>query len=277
MARKLGLALGGGGARGLAHIGVLKVLEEEGLAADFVAGTSVGSLIGALYCCGYGWRELQELASTTDWSDLVTFTVPRLGLVNARKLERLVDRLVGGRTVEQLPIPFRAVAVDITAGEEVVLDRGPVSRAVRASASIPGIFEPTPWEGRLLVDGGLLDNVPSAVARDMGAQVVLAVNLSGERVKSRPPENILDVVLYSLEVLIHGQGLKGTAAADVRVVPDLEGFSYRNLGRWKEMVERGELAMRAALPALRRRLRQGLRLGHRRGLGQGLRRGLGRR
>jgi NTE family protein len=273
MGPKLGLALGGGGARGLAHIGVLKVLEEEGLVADFVAGTSVGSLIGALYCCGYGWRELQELASTTDWSDLVTFTVPRLGLVNARKLERLVDRLVGGRTVEQLPIPFRAVAVDITAGEEVVLDRGPVSQAVRASASIPGIFEPTPWEGRLLVDGGLLDNVPSAVAREMGAQVVLAVNLSGERVKSRPPENILDVVIYSLEVLIHGQSLKGTAAADVRVVPDLEGFSYRNLGRWKEMMERGELAMRTALPALRRRLRQGHRLGQRQGQRRGQRRG----
>jgi NTE family protein len=257
MARKLGLALGGGGARGLAHIGVLKVLEEESLAAEFVAGTSVGSLIGALYCCGYSWHQLYELAHTTDWGDLVTFTVPRLGLVNARKLERLVDRLAGGRRLEELPVPFRAVAVDVTAGEEVVLAEGPVSRAVRASASIPGIFEPTAWEGRLLVDGGLLDNVPSEVVRDMGAEVVLAVNLSGERAKSRPPENILDVMLYSMEVLIHGQGLKGTAAADEPVVPDLEGFSYRNLGRLKEMVERGEQAMRAALPLLRRRLHRG--------------------
>jgi NTE family protein len=243
---------------------VLKVLEEEGITADFVAGTSVGSLIGALYCCGYTWKQLHELARSTDWSDLVTFTVPRLGLVNARKLERLVARLTGGRRLEELPIPFRAVAVDITAGEEVVLAEGPVSRAVRASASIPGIFEPTPWEGRLLVDGGLLDNVPSLVVREMGAEVVLAVNLSGEQVKSRPPENILDVVLYSMEVLIHGQGLKGTAAADIPVVPDLEGFSYRNLGRLKEMVERGEKAMRAALPALRRRLRRGPLRGERR-------------
>jgi NTE family protein len=257
MARKLGLALGGGGARGLAHIGVLKVLEEEGLAAEFVAGTSVGSLIGALYCCGYTWRQLHELARSTNWHDLVNFEVPRLGLVDARKLERLVGRLAGGRAIEELPVPFRAVAVDITAGEEVVLAEGPVSRAVRASSSIPGIFEPTPWEGRLLVDGGLLDNVPSTVVRDMGAEVVLAVNLSGERAKSRPPENILDVMIYSLEVLIHGQGLKGTAAADVPVVPDLEGFSYRNLGRLEEMVERGEQAMREALPALRRRLQRG--------------------
>jgi NTE family protein len=256
MKRKLGLALGGGGARGLAHIGVLKVLEEEGLAAEFVAGTSVGSLIGALYCCGYTWQQLHELARSTDWSDLVTFTVPRLGLVNARKLERLVARLAGGRNLEDLPIPFRAVAVDITAGEVVVLAEGPVSRAVRASASIPGIFEPTRWEGRLLVDGGLMDNVPSDVVRDMGADVVLAVNLSGERAKSRPPENIVDVMIYSLEVLIYGQGQRGTAAADVPVVPDLAGFSYRNLGRLEEMVDRGEQAMRAALPALRRKLRR---------------------
>jgi len=252
--KRLGLALGGGGARGLAHIGVLKVLEEEGLKADFVAGTSVGSLIGALYCCGYAWRELYELARSTDWHDLVTITVPRLGLVNGRKLERLVARLTGGRTLERLPIPFRAVAVDIAAGEVVVLREGPVSRAVRASSSIPGIFEPVDWEGRLLVDGGLLDNVPSGVVREMGAEVVVAVNLSGERVKTRPPENILDMMFYSLEVLIHGQGQRGTAAADVPVVPDLSGFSYVSLGRLEEMVERGEAAMRAALPALRRRL-----------------------
>jgi NTE family protein len=148
------------------------------------------------------------------------------------------------------------VAVDITAGEVVVLAEGPVSRAVRASASIPGIFEPTRWEGRLLVDGGLMDNVPSDVVRDMGADVVLAVNLSGERAKSRPPENIVDVMIYSLEVLIYGQGQRGTAAADVPVVPDLAGFSYRNLGRLEEMVDRGEQAMRAALPALRRKLRR---------------------
>ncbi len=254
--KKLGLALGGGGARGLAHIGILKVLEEEGLRADFVAGTSVGSLIGALYCCGYGWRELADLARSIDWTDLIAFTVPRLGLVNARKLERLVERLTEKRTVEQLPVPFRAVAVDITSGEEVVLSSGPVSRAVRASASIPVIFEPARWEGRLLVDGGMLDNVPTGVVRDMGAEVVVAVNLSGEMSKSRPPENLADMVIYSLELLIHGQGQRGTAAADVPVVPDLAGFSYRSLAHREELIRRGETAMRAALPTLLRRLRR---------------------
>ena len=255
--RKLGLALGGGGARGLAHIGVLKVLEEENLRPDFVAGTSVGSLVGALHCCGYTWRQIHDVAASTNWNDLASVVVPRMGLVNTKKLERLVDRLVGGKSFEELSVPLRVVATDITRGEEVILAQGPVSRAVRASASIPGIFEPTRWEGRLLVDGGLLDNVPTGVVRDMGAKVVIAVNLSGERSATRPPENILDVMLYSLQVLIHGQSLRGTAAADVPVVPDLTGFSYSNLGRLEEMVERGEAAMRAALPALRRRLRHG--------------------
>lgn len=235
---------------------MLKVLEEAGLQADFVAGTSVGSLIGALYACGYGWRELHGLAATTDWKDLVSLKVPKLGLVEARKLERLVDRLTGGRRIEELPIPFRAVAVDITSGEEVVLSRGPLARAVRASASIPGIFEPARWEGRLLVDGGLLDDVPSGVVRDLGAEVVVGVDLNGERANSRPPKNLLDVLLYSFQVLVHGQGRRG-AAADVRVVPDLKGFSYRDLRRLEEMVRRGEAAMRAALPGLLRRLRRG--------------------
>lgn len=254
---KLGLALGGGGARGLAHIGVLKVLDETDLRPAFVAGTSVGSLVGALYCCGYTWRQIHDIAGSTNWGDLASVVVPRMGLVNTKKLERFVDRLIGGKSFEELAVPFRAVAVDITRGEEVVLSQGPVSRAVRASASIPGIFEPTPWEGRLLVDGGLLDNVPTGVVRDMGAQVVVAVNLSGERSASRPPENILDVMLFSLQVLIYGQSGRGTAEADVPVVPDLAGFSYRNLGRLEEMVERGEQAMRACLPALLRRLRRG--------------------
>jgi NTE family protein len=253
--KTLGLALGGGGARGLAHIGVLRVLEEEGLQADFVAGTSVGSLIGALYCCGYTWKQMKELASSTEWGDLVSIVVPRMGLINTGKLERLVARLVGGRSIEDLPIPFRALGVDITRGEEVVLARGSVSQAVRASSAIPGIFEPVRWEGLLVVDGGLLANVPTHVARAMGAQVVLAVDLAADRTKTRDPENILDVMLYSLSILIRGQSHRGAAAADVPLAPDLAGFSFRDLTRLEEMIGRGESAMRASLEALQRKLR----------------------
>jgi NTE family protein len=253
--KKLGLALGGGGARGMAHIGVLKALEEEDLSPDFVAGTSAGSLIGALHCCGYTWRQLHELARSTDWNDLVAITVPKMGLINTGKLERLIDRLAGGRSIEDLPVPFRAVATDITRGQEVVLEQGLVSRAVQASSAIPGIFEPVRWEGLLLVDGGLLDNVPVHVARAMGAEVVVAVDLAADRSKTRDPENILDVMLYSLSILIRGQSQRGTSAADVPVAPDLAGFSFRDLSRLEDMIERGEAAMRGTLETLRRKLR----------------------
>lgn len=253
--KTLGLVLGGGGARGMAHIGVLKVLEEAGLRPDFVAGTSAGSLIGALHCCGCTWRRLHELARSTDWGDLVAITVPRMGLINTSKLARLVDRLTGGRSIEELPIPFRAVAVDITRGQEVVLDHGPVSRAVQASSAIPGIFEPVRWEGLLLVDGGLLANVPTHVARAMGANVVAAVDLAADRGKTRDPENILDVMLCSLSILIRAQAQRGTADADVAVQPDLAGFSFRDLSRLEEMIERGEAAMASALEPLQRLLR----------------------
>jgi NTE family protein len=147
------------------------------------------------------------------------------------------------------------VATDITRGQEVVLERGPVSRAVQASSAIPGIFEPVRWEGLLLVDGGLLANVPAQVAKAMGAEVVVAVDLTADRSRNRDPENILDVMIYSLSILIHGQSQRGADAADVPVAPDLAGFSFRDLSRLEEMIDRGEAAMRAALPVLVRRLR----------------------
>lgn len=253
--KKLGLALGGGAARGLAHIGVLKVLDEERIPVSCVAGSSAGSLIGVLYCYGYGWREIRDLAREIDWTDLVTMTLPRMGLVNAQKLEGMVRRLIKGKRIEDLRIPFRAVAVDIARAEEVVLQEGPAARAVRASSSIPGIFEPTPWEGRLLVDGGIMNNVPADVARRMGADVVVGVNLSADLKKEKPPENLLDVVLYSLYIMIHGVAQEGLGKADLIVAPDLRGFGYHNLNRLDEMIDRGERAMLAQLGNLRRKLK----------------------
>lgn len=253
--RRLGLALGGGAARGLAHIGVLKVLAEASVPVDYVAGTSVGSLIGALHCCGYGWQDILRIARDIDWTDLASFTVPRRGLVRNDKLEHLVDRLVGGRRIEDLSVPFRAVAVDISRGEAVVFQEGPVATAVRASCSIPAIFEPTDWQGRVLVDGGLMNDVPADVARSMGAQVTVGVDLSAERPGGRPPENILEVVLFSLGILMRSRSQPGLESSDILVRPDLREFALHDLKHLEEMVARGEQAMRAQLPALRTRLR----------------------
>jgi NTE family protein len=250
---KVGLALGGGVARGLAHIGVLKVLEEERIGIDLVAGTSVGSLIGALFCSGLGWRHIYEAAVDVRWKDLVRPALPGLGLVKTDRFERMVGRLIRDARFEDLKIPFKAVAVDITTGEEVVLDRGPVALAVRASCSLPGIFEPTAWEGRLLVDGGLVNDVPADVVRRMGAERVIGVDLNHDRVSTRPPDSLIDVIIYSLNILIRSNIQKGITHADCLVVPDLEGFGYRNLRRLEECIERGEAAMRGCLAGAKTR------------------------
>jgi len=252
---KIGLALGGGAARGLAHIGVLKVLEEEQIRIHCVAGTSAGSLIGSLFSAGFSWQKIKETARDIDWGDLVSPTWPTLGIVNPAKLERTLDRMLRGRGFEDLSIPFRAVAVDITNGEEVVLQSGSVARAVRASCSIPGIFEPTELEGRLLVDGGLLNDVPTDVVGDMGADRVIGVDLNADRIVPKRPENLIEIFYRSLNILIYNSAQRARRAADVMVVPRLEGFSYHDLGALDELIARGERAMRDQIAAVKKLVR----------------------
>lgn len=242
--RKIGLALGSGAARGLAHIGVLKVLEEEQIAVHRIAGTSAGSLIGSLFCSGFSWQKIKETARDIDWGDLVSPTWPTLGIVSPEKIEKTLSRLLQGRGFDDLAIPFGAVAVDITTGEEVVLRSGSVARAVRASCSIPGIFEPTEIEGRLLVDGGLVNDVPTTVVKDMGADRVIGVDLNADRVVPKRPENLIEIFYRSLNILIYNSAQRARRVADVMVVPRLEGFAYHDLGRLDELIEQGERAMR---------------------------------
>lgn len=246
--KTLGLALGGGAARGFAHIGALKALDDAGISPQFVAGTSVGSLVGALYCAGRRWSEILAKAEGMDWRDLVTLTFPRLGVVKPEGLRDLLEELVGQRSVEELPIPFAAVAVDLVSAREVVLDSGPVSRAVLASCSIPGVFVPVLEEDSVLVDGGVLNAVPADVVRRMGAEFVIAVDLNADvRGAGGHPENILDVLVRSMAVFMKATSGKGLDHADCTVQPDLKGFSYHDMARGRELFERGERAMREAL------------------------------
>jgi len=249
--KRVGLALGGGAARGLAHIGVLKALEEEQIGIHCVAGTSAGSLIGSLYCAGMSWIQIKETAQGIDWGDLVSPTWPTLGIVNASKLERTLNGLLRRRRFEQLDIPFRAVAVDIASGEEVVLSSGPVAVAVRASCSIPGIFEPTELEGRLLVDGGLVNDVPTDVVSSMGADVVVGVDLNADRVIRKRPENLVEVFFRSLNILIHNSAQRARRVADIMVVPRLAGFAYHDLKRLDELIAEGERAAREMIEELK--------------------------
>lgn len=241
--RKVGLALGGGAARGIAHVGVLKVLEEHGVKISYVAGTSAGSLMGALFCSGRGWEEIRDIASDVNWGDLVQPALFSMGLVNPSKLEKMLDRLIANKTFEDLEIPLRVVAVDLLSGELYIFEEGSVARAVRASSSIPGIFSPLEWEGRLLVDGGVKNNVPADVVKDMGADIVIAVDVNANALKPEGPENVFDVMMYSMRIMLDDEE-RIAQNADFLIRPDLEGFSYYNLKNAEKLIDRGEAAAR---------------------------------
>ncbi len=166
--KRVGLALGGGAVRGMAHIGVLRVLEEAGIPVDYIAGTSVGSLIGAIYAAGTGAAQLEALASRFGWRHMVGPAWPRYGFFTLRPLERRLIKILGDLRIEALKIPYAAVATDMRTAQIVVLREGRLAPAVRASCSVPGIFTPVELEGRLLGDGGVLENLPARVAAHWG-------------------------------------------------------------------------------------------------------------
>ncbi|NIO68755.1 MAG: patatin, partial [Anaerolineae bacterium] len=175
--RKIGLALGGGGARGAAHVGVLRVLEREGIRPDYVVGVSAGSVVGAGYCAGMSVAEMEELALDLQWSKLGRIVRPRLGFFDSQRLESYVTEVIGDFQFADLAIPFSAVAADILTGQLVVLKEGSVAWAVRASCALPGIFTPVERGDQLLVDGGTINNLPVSVAQEMGADYIIAVDL----------------------------------------------------------------------------------------------------
>ena len=247
----LGLALGGGAVLGFAHIGVLKALEEAGLRPAAVAGTSAGSLFGALYCAGLSWQDILAASGKISWLDLVTPTVPVMGLLKAEGLEKTIGNLTGGKNIEDLNIPFRAVATDLATGREVVMASGSAARAVRASCSIPGIFTPMEDEGRLLADGGLVNNIPADVVRELGASYVIAVDVVSAA-DGRKPANIGEVIFRSMTILIAGTNPIGLRQADLIVRPDLAGFSPHDMGKKQKIVEAGEEAMKKLLSGVPR-------------------------
>jgi NTE family protein len=236
---------------------VIKVLQEEGIPIDFIAGTSAGSLVGAAFSAGLSWREILELARGINWLDIATPAVSLMGLMRMDRLQRLLEEALGDMTFQKLSIPLAVVTVDLISGDQVILCEGPVARAVRASCGIPGIFEPVVDGGRCLVDGGLLNNVPVDIVRRMGAGLVIGVDLSKDRRHNDPPRNIVDVLSYSFNILITNAANQSLAEADIVVSPPLGGFSYRDFRRMDELIELGERAMRSELGHLEQMLSKG--------------------
>jgi NTE family protein len=248
--QRIGLALSGGAVRGAAHIGVLDVLEREGIRPDLVAGVSAGSVVGALYCAGYSPARLQELASGMQWSRLARIGRPRLSLFDTTRMEKYLNELLEGKTFEQLDMQFVAVAVDIVTSTEVVLNEGPVARALRASCAIPGLFTPIERGEQLLVDGGVMNNLPVQVLRERGADYVIAVDVMWSMGNNRRPNNIFDLSLLSAYAALRG-AYRESNDANCLIRPQIPDLSLTDFADVGALVARGRQAAEAALDQLR--------------------------
>ena len=250
--KRLGLALGGGGARGFAHVGVLQVLEEAGIKTDLVVGTSAGSLVGALHASGKTGAQLQRIAETMEESTITDWALPFLnrGVLRGEALARYVSNQTQGRKIEDLPIRLGIVATDLNLGEGVLFQRGDTATAVRASSAVPSVFLPVRINNRDYVDGGLVAPVPVRYAREMGAEVVLAIDISTTPEGSQA-ESMLQILLQTFNIM--GKSIKALELkdADVVVRPSLGGVSSADFNARLRAIEAGRAAMLAALPALK--------------------------
>ncbi len=243
----VGLALGGGAARGLAHIGVLSVLEEANIPIDFVAGTSIGAMVGAAYCAGIEVPQLLDIAADTGWLKISRPTWPRHGLLSFAKMEEWITELVGDVDVRDLAIPFAAVATDIETGERVILREGPLGKILRASCSVPGVVEPVGYQGRLLSDGGISDNLPDYAARMLGADYVIGVDVFAPAFRTYLGP--VGALLAAVETLVQHAG-GGDLDADCLIIPNLVGKSFVRLSKYEELIEAGKQATRQMLPII---------------------------
>ena len=273
MKKRIGLALGGGGARGLAHIGVLEILEREGIPIDMITGTSAGAAIGALYAQGKNINEIKDLARSWDWKQrarIIDLALPKTGFIAGKKLKQLLKSIIGDVKFNDLKIPFACIATDIMSGEEVIINQGSVLEAVRASISLPVIFTVVKWKGRYLVDGGLVDPVPVNVLKDMGADFIIAVNVTPRlsrafqkvNIEELKPEkagavkepNIFNILMKVINIdssHLVGWCLNG---ADIIIEPRMAGIGFGDFGHIDECILEGGLSTIDAVLEIKRRL-----------------------
>jgi len=250
---RVGLALGGGAARGFAHIGVIQVLEEAGIRPTVVAGTSAGSLVAALYASGKSGAEMARLALAMDESAITDWAFPGRGLIRGEALARYVREQTSGRSIEQLPMPLGIVATDLDSGEAVLFQRGDLGMAVRASSAVPAVFQPVKIGTREYVDGGLVSPVPVRFARQMGAELVLAVDISNAP-DGNATGDMMRLLLQTFAIMGRSINRFELRDADVVVRPHLAGVSGADFSARKRAIDAGREGMLAMLPQLRQRL-----------------------
>ena len=250
----IGLALGGGFARGFAHLGVLEVLEQHRIPISHIAGTSVGSIFGAAYASGAPLARILATSRTIRFRDIARWSVSRLGLASNHRLADLIERVFESKRFEDMKIPLAVVATDLATGDPVVFRQGPLVEAIRASCAYPGLFEPIQLGTRCLADGGLVAPVPTHAARQLGASLVVGVSIGTQDGSRNPPKNVFQVVCRAVSAAQKHQLDTWERHADLVIRPDVQSLSWDDFHRAGEAILAGEAAARAAVPRIRKLL-----------------------
>ncbi len=247
---KLGLALSGGGVWTMAHIGVLQILEELDIKVDLVAGTSGGSLIGAMWCAGMRTSDIMQAAKATGWRDISEFNLfPKKGIASNKGIEDFIVANIGDLTFDRLKIPLLVIAAELVSGKKHVFKSGPVSDAVRASSAIPGIFEPFETGGKCYVDGIILEKTPARTLHEEGAGRIISVVFENFD-ETVPMNNVFDIILRALDLSLAWQEKDVKELSDVIITPDVRGLSRASFQNTNQLIENGRRAASAVMPQL---------------------------
>jgi NTE family protein len=250
----IGLALGGGFARGFAHLGILKVLEQHHIRVSHIAGASVGSVFAGAYASGAPLARILAASRTIRFRDIARWSVSRLGLASNHRLADVIERVFDSKRFEDMKVPLAVVATNLATGDPVVFQQGPLVEAVRASCAYPGLFEPIQIGTRWLADGGLVAPVPTLAARRLGARLVVGVSVGTQDGNRNAPKNIFQVVARAVSAAQKHQLDTWERHADLVIRPDVQEISWDDFGRSSEAIEAGEAAARVALPRIRQLL-----------------------
>ena len=250
--KKIGLALGGGAARGLAHIGVLQVFKERGVPIDCIAGCSMGAVVGGIYCSGQNINRIKEIALNINEMSFMDLGRIRKGVLRGKKAEQLIDSLCVRKDFSKCVIPFCATATDLVTSSTVALTQGRISRAIRASISIPGVFEPVEWGEMMLVDGGVTDRVPVDLCRSvLGAQYVIAVDVAFRGWRREKPTNIIQTIYQAFETSDWCNVQNALPQSDIVIAPNVGPYDEKNLRDAKQCIEAGREAAEAAIERIK--------------------------
>ena len=247
---KVGLALGGGFARGIAHIGVLRVLEENEIPIDYIAGTSVGALIAATYASGTSLEEMERQGYSTRFHDFGRWTLSRMGMASNERLEHYLHKFTPAEFFHEMKIPLSVVATDLMTGKSVHFTEGEIGPALRASCAYPGLFLPVEYRGQILVDGFLTETVPAEAAREMGSDIVIGVHLEPGLLGS-PPQNTIEVISRSFSIIQTAAAQLWHTDVDVLIEPEVHHIQWDEFVKTPQLVAAGASATRAALPKIR--------------------------